>query len=339
MCLEATTPPYLSSGTAAPPPPPPAHASAGVPFLFGCWGAVLDPPFHSEHLAIFRAPVAPTLAVPYRRKMGVGWGGGSPARHAAPPPPPRESGTWRFPRAVPCHAPPRGHSGTAPGRPPPPPRADRRRADRVGPPLAVAGAAAPPGPCTRDGGGVGGGGGQGDPLSCRSPSERMGRGGGGGCIRREGASEAAPAAVGQADGGGCQSGWAGGYCRLQMPLRPALGVRGTVAGHRLGALEEGGGGLPPPPFQCVPLGGGSRLQRMAHAGPLWTPPPKDLWATARVHKRRSAQSADPRGDGLSDVPFASAQRWREVRHTQGARTRTPHGPSAITWSSPPPPPP
>ena len=28
----------------------------------------------------------------------------------------------------------------------------------------------------------------------------------------------------------------GGYCRLQMPLKPALGVRGTVAGHRLGAL-------------------------------------------------------------------------------------------------------
>ena len=34
----------------------------------------------------------------------------------------------------------------------------------------------------------------------------------------------------------------GGYCRLQMPLRLALGVRGTVAGRRLGALERGGGG-------------------------------------------------------------------------------------------------
>ena len=31
----------------------------------------------------------------------------------------------------------------------------------------------------------------------------------------------------------------GGYCRLQMPLKPALAVRGTVAGHRLGALEGG----------------------------------------------------------------------------------------------------
>ena len=31
----------------------------------------------------------------------------------------------------------------------------------------------------------------------------------------------------------------GGYCRLQTPLRPALGVRGTVAGDRLGALKGG----------------------------------------------------------------------------------------------------
>ena len=37
----------------------------------------------------------------------------------------------------------------------------------------------------------------------------------------------------------------GGYCRLQMPLRLAFGVRGTVAGHRLGALEGGGGGGAP----------------------------------------------------------------------------------------------
>ena len=37
----------------------------------------------------------------------------------------------------------------------------------------------------------------------------------------------------------------GGYCRLQMSLSLALGVRGTVAGHRLGALEGGGGYLPP----------------------------------------------------------------------------------------------
>ena len=42
----------------------------------------------------------------------------------------------------------------------------------------------------------------------------------------------------------------GGYCRLRMPLRPVLVVRETVAGHKLGVLEEGGGY--PPPFQCIP---------------------------------------------------------------------------------------
>ena len=46
----------------------------------------------------------------------------------------------------------------------------------------------------------------------------------------------------------------GGYCWLQMPLRLALVVRETVARHRQGALEEGGGGYPPP-FQCIPGGG------------------------------------------------------------------------------------
>ena len=44
--------------------------------------------------------------------------------------------------------------------------------------------------------------------------------------------------VAEAVGGGC--------CRLQMPLSLALGVRGTMAGHRLGALERWGGGVPPP---------------------------------------------------------------------------------------------
>ena len=43
----------------------------------------------------------------------------------------------------------------------------------------------------------------------------------------------------------------GGYCQLQMPLKLALGVRETVAGRRLGALDEGGGGVPPP-FQRIP---------------------------------------------------------------------------------------
>ena len=43
----------------------------------------------------------------------------------------------------------------------------------------------------------------------------------------------------------------GGYCRLQMPWKLALGVRETVAGQRLGALE-GGGGVSPPPLPMHP---------------------------------------------------------------------------------------
>ena len=43
----------------------------------------------------------------------------------------------------------------------------------------------------------------------------------------------------------------GDYCRLQMPLKPALAVRETVAGRRLCAMEGGGGGYLPS-FQCIP---------------------------------------------------------------------------------------
>ena len=49
----------------------------------------------------------------------------------------------------------------------------------------------------------------------------------------------------------------GGYCRLQMPLKLAVGIRETVAGHRLGALE---GGVTPPPFQCIYGGGGANYR-------------------------------------------------------------------------------
>ena len=70
-----------------------------------------------------------------------------------------------------------------------------------------------------------------------------------GCIRREGTSEVAPEAVRQALEEVAKA-VGGGYCRLQMPLRLALGVRKTVAGRRLGALKGGGGYLPP--FHCIP---------------------------------------------------------------------------------------
>ena len=45
----------------------------------------------------------------------------------------------------------------------------------------------------------------------------------------------------------------GGYCRLQMPLKLALGIRGAAAGHRLGALE--GEGAASPPFNASLWGG------------------------------------------------------------------------------------
>ena len=52
-----------------------------------------------------------------------------------------------------------------------------------------------------------------------------------------------------------------GYCRLQMPLKLALGLRETVAGHGLGAL--GGSGVPPPvpmhPWVWRRGGGGLRV--------------------------------------------------------------------------------
>ena len=54
-------------------------------------------------------------------------------------------------------------------------------------------------------------------------------------MRREGTSEGGPEAVRQAVGGGCQS----GRKRLLSVTntKVAFAERGTVAGHRLGALE------------------------------------------------------------------------------------------------------
>ena len=66
-----------------------------------------------------------------------------------------------------------------------------------------------------------------------------------GCSRRGGASKAGRQAV----GGGCQA-VGGGYYRLQMPLRLALGVRGQWLGVGWAPWRAGGG--TPPPFQCIP---------------------------------------------------------------------------------------
>ena len=110
---------------------------------------------------------------------------------------------------------------------------------------------------------------------------------------RAGASEAAPAAVRRAVGGGCQGGGGAVTVGYTLPLRPALGVRGTVAGHRLGA-REGGGYLPP--LQCIPAPPPRTLRPRSSAHPPThtmrtpSPPPththqRDIRLNRRPHRR------------------------------------------------------
>ena len=103
--------------------------------------------------------------------------------------------------------------------------------------------------------------------------------------------------------GGPRGGWAGvrrrgggGYCRLQMPLRPALGVRGTVAGRRPGALEGGAGSPPsipgPVPMPFAPPVRPCRPPASGHSGP------------ARVAHHHSERQRPPDRHGRDDVPPA-----------------------------------
>ena len=118
-------------------------------------------------------------------------------------------------------------------------------------------------------------------------SAELGEGGGGGqgCIRREGTSEAAPETLRQAVGGG--------HCPLQMPLKLAPAVEETVARRGLGALEGGSyaiqpwpvaNHLPPPTAPCptITLNTPPTLH-MRHAVVL----PSSPLANSRVSARRS----------------------------------------------------
>ena len=135
-----------------------------------------------------------------------------------------------------------------------------------------------------------------------------------GCIRRDRTSQAAPEAVG----------WAlrvvkavgGGRCRLQMPLRPALAVRGTVAGHRLGALEGGGEGgrLPTPP--SVPL--------HRHCTPQDVPTPPRL---------SDPTGGSPTPSGAAGVPEASSG-TASARRGSGTQRANPGAPAAQHRLSP-----
>ena len=80
----------------------------------------------------------------------------------------------------------------------------------------------------------------------------------------------------------------GGYCRLQMPLKLALGVRETVAGHRLGALE-GRGYLPP--FQCIPVPAPDTASLRVRRKVGWCrlgksfPFFQSAWSASKLHQR------------------------------------------------------
>ena len=76
-----------------------------------------------------------------------------------------------------------------------------------------------------------------------------GDGGGAGCIRRGGTSEAAPEAVRQAVGGGCQSGW-GRLLSVTNSIEAGTCRQGASGWAYIGILEGMGGVTPP--FQCIP---------------------------------------------------------------------------------------
>ena len=80
--------------------------------------------------------------------------------------------------------------------------------------------------------------------------------GGGGFIRREGTSKAAPQAVRQAVGGGSRSG-CGRLLSVTNAIEAGTWRQGDRAGRRLGAL--GGGGVTPTPSNASGGGGGAGI--------------------------------------------------------------------------------
>ena len=124
-----------------------------------------------------------------------------------------------------------------------------------------------------------------------------------GCIGREGASEGVPEAVGQAVGGGRQSGW-GRLPSVTNAIEAGTwgpGDSGWALARRPG---RGGGGLPP--FQCIP-GGDSA------APPTCTP----------------REGCNPMGQHPGDPTAFGTVRPRGGGHLRVARRREPQ-PSAPT---------
>ena len=82
-----------------------------------------------------------------------------------------------------------------------------------------------------------------------------------------------------------------------MPLKLALGVRETVAGHRLGALEGGGGRVhsPPPPLPTHPC-------------PPRPPPSFTHLPSSALRKRTSSCTASVKQSAGSAVPCTPPQK-------------------------------
>ena len=115
----------------------------------------------------------------------------------------------------------------------------------------------------------------------------------------------------------------GGYCRLRMPLRPALGVRGTVAGRRLGTPEPGGTSTPSntsPPLGHRPAHTHTRASHTDAVPPdecvrgIVTPagPPRGVHHRNRLHEP-TAKARQPGTSPVRGLAFFSRPRpsgWR-----------------------------
>ena len=124
----------------------------------------------------------------------------------------------------------------------------------------------------------------------------------------------------------------GGYCRLQMPLRLALAVKETAAGHKLGALEGDGGGLSSPPRDAslrtgmplyansapdAPPVHGTRTQRPSQKAVLRPPPrspPVSSLPRSLTHPRLPVRTAS------TPAPRRAARASRLLRPPGARRT-------------------
>ena len=103
-----------------------------------------------------------------------------------------------------------------------------------------------------------------------------------------------------------------GYCRLQMPLSPALGVGETVAGHTLGALGGGEEGYPPPSNASLGGGGGGGITPSCYGRQpfLYTraPPPSTKAALPILSGQRASTAHLMIQEYVEDQPSQDALR-------------------------------